>query len=119
MMELIPMTAPHAVGVRISGTIEKDDMLKAIEGLKAVMAAHDDVHIYVELADYGGFSWDAFWADLSFALPNLRHFTRKAVVSDKDWVETLVHYGDKLFSSIEVRHFAPDEEADAKKWIEE
>jgi len=119
MLDLIPMAAPHVIGIHVTGKIEKDDILRAIEAAKVIIAGHDSVHVYVEAEDFDGISWEALWEDMSFAFPNFRHFTRKAVVSDTRWMETLSKIGDKLCPGIEVRHFSPEEKAAAIKWIEE
>lgn len=119
MIDLIPMSAPHVIGLRVDGKIEKDDILKAIEAAKAIMAEHDSVHIYVELESFDGVSLEAIWEDMCFALPNLFHFKRKAVVSDEQWVETSTNIGNKLFPNIEVRCFPPNDKEAAIAWAEE
>lgn len=119
MLELIPMKAPHVIGIRVDGKIEKDDILRVIEAGKSIMAKHDSIHIYVEAVSFDGISFEALWEDMSFAFPNLKHFTRKAVVSDTQWMEIFSKIGDKLFPGIEVRHFSPAEKDAAIQWIEE
>ena len=56
--------------------------------------------------------------DIRFAFPHLRNFEKKAVVSEKGWVEKLIDIGDKLFPSIEVRHFSFDQKDEAIKWVQ-
>ncbi len=119
MLELIPMHAGHVIGIRVDGKIEKDDILKVIEAAKAIMAGHDKIHIYVEAVNFDGISFEALWEDMTFAFPNLSHFTRKAVVSDTEWMDVMSTIGNKLFPGIEVRHFSPEEKDAAKQWAEE
>lgn len=119
MLEFIKFDAPHVIGLRIDGRIEKSDILEAIEAVKPMMADHDAIHIYVEMESFDGVSLEAMWEDLCFALPNLGHFKRKAVVSSEDWVETATAIGDRLFPNIKVRCFTPEEKDAAIKWISE
>ena len=68
----------------------------------------------------GGMSLETFFENLKAKiefLGELEKFEREAVVSDKSWVETLVKISDKLFPSVDVKHFSFDEKNDALAWI--
>ena len=60
---------------------------------------------------------EALIRDMKFGLPNRHRFDKKALVSRKDWFARLVEIGDKLFPSIEVKHFATDQKDEARQWV--
>ena len=118
MIELIELQSQNVVGVRVSGKIDKTDIEKTTKAIEDKLAAVDRLRIYVELESFGGISIEALVEDIRFAFPHLRNFEKKAVVSEKGWVEKLIDIGDKLFPSIEVRHFSFDQKDEAIKWVQ-
>lgn len=117
-MEMIDV-APKVLGLRINGKITDEDMKSMIEVCEKKMETEDRIAIYIELEELGGISLSALLEDLKFALPNLKRFSKKAVVSEKKWHESLLKIGDKLFPSIEVRHYKPEEKEKAIEWVKE
>ena len=117
MIELLEMHSDRVVGVKIDGKIQKAD-IQAIEAAFAEkFEQFDKVGIYVEVAHLGGITLDALVEDLKFGLSKFRHFAKKAVVSEHQWMDKLATVGDKLFPSIEVKHFSVAEKADAIAWV--
>ena len=119
MIELIEIPSPRAVGVKISGKIEKPDVDQIIAAIEEKLQKVDKLGIYVELESFGGFSFDALADDVKFGLANLNKFDKKAVVSGEGWIEKTTEFVDKIFSGIEIRHFSPDQKEEAKKWVAE
>lgn len=119
MMELIPMQSDNAIGLKISGKIQKQHMEKATNAVKEMMNNHDHIRIYVEIESYDGFSFGALVEDIKFGIPNLKKFTKEAVVSDKKWIKSWISVADKLFPSIEIRHFSPEDKTEALRWVQE
>ncbi len=117
MIELIDTNSPRAVALKICGKIEKSDIDAVINAVEKKLEHSEKLGVYVELESFGGISIDALVEDLMFGIPNVKHFDKKAVVSDKNWMEKLVEVGDKFFPSIEVRHFSPEEKEDAMDWV--
>ncbi len=118
MIELIPLPMDNVIGVRLSGKMEEADIEKTVKAIEEKLTVHDKVNIYAEVESFNGISFDALVADIKFAFPHLRDFEKKAVVSEKHWIKNLVAIGDKLFPSVEVRHFSFDERDEALKWIQ-
>ncbi len=117
MIELLEMQSDRVVGVKIDGKIQKAD-IQAIEAAFAdKFEQFDRVGIYVEVAHLGGITLDALMEDFRFGLSKFSHFAKKAVVSEHQWMDKLAAVGDKLFPSIEVKHFNPAEKADAIAWV--
>ncbi len=119
MIEILPITVDHVIGIRILGKISKEDIERIIQTVRASMDQTDKkLGVYVELVDWGGISLDALWEDLKFGLPNLSRFAKKAVVTDKTWVATLAEIG-RFFPGIEVRCYPFEEKDLALQWIQE
>lgn len=118
MLELIEI-APDVLGVRIEGRISEEDMHGMIAVCREKMESAERIAVFVEVIEMGGISFSALVEDIRFAFPNLKRFSKKAVVSDIGWHEPLAKIGDKLFPSIEVRHFTPDERDKALAWVQE
>ncbi len=118
MIQLVPMPVDNVIGVRISGKMEKADIDKTAKAIEEKLAVHDKVNIYAEIESFEGISLEALIADIRFAFPHLRDFEKKAIVSEKHWIESLVAIGDKLFPSADVRHFSFDRKDEAIKWVQ-
>jgi hypothetical protein len=116
MIELLAMPGDRVVGVKIDGKIQKAD-IQAIEAAFAhKFEQFDRVGIYVEVAHLGGITLDALVEDLKFGLSKFQRFAKKAVVSEQQWMNKVAVVSDKLFPSIEVKHFSFAEKADAIAW---
>lgn len=118
MIQLIPMPMANVIGVRISGKMEKVDIEKTTQAIEEKLTVYDKVNIYAEIESFEGISLEALVADIKFAFPHLRDVDRKAIVSEKHWIENLVAIGDKLFPSAEVRHFSFDQKDEALRWVQ-
>ena len=118
MIDLIPIPSDKVVGLRISGRIEKADMEKTIKAIEEKLLAHKKISIYAEIESFEGVSFAALVEDIKFGFPHLKDFEKKAVVSEKQWIEKLATVGDKVFPSIEVRHFSFDQKDEALKWVQ-
>ena len=117
IIELVPIPANNVIGVKIARKMEKADIDKTTQAIEEKLTVHDKVNIYAEIESFEGISLEALVADIKFAFPHLRDFEKKAVVSEKHWIENLVAIGDKLFPSSEVRHFSFDQKDEALKWV--
>ena len=118
MIQLMPMPVDNVIGVKISGKLEKADIDKTTKAIEEKLTVHGKVNIYAEIESFKGISLDALVADVKFAFPHLRDFHKKAIVSEKHWIEKLVAISDKLFPSAEVRHFTFDQKDDALRWVQ-
>ena len=117
MIELLDMGTPKAIGLKISGKIEKPDIDRVYAQAKEKLAQVDKLSVYVELERFGGMALDALLEDAKKGIPLIGKVRKKAVVSDAKWLEVFTKIGDKLFPSIEARHFYPDQREQAKAWV--
>lgn len=119
MLEFIDIQFSRVVGMNITGNIIKNDIDKVIEKVKEKMEITDEpLLIYVELDMWSGIFLPALVEDMKFAIPNMRRFAKKAVVTDKSWVATLGEIGDNFFPSIEFKTFTLEEKEETLKWIQ-
>jgi len=118
MIKLMPMPVDNVIGMKISGKLEKADIDKMTKAIEEKLTVHGKINIYAEIESLEGISLDALVADVKFAFPHLRDFHKKAIVSEKHWIEKLVAIGDKLFPSAEVRHFSFAQKDEALRWVQ-
>ena len=117
MIELIDLQSEKAVGLRMDGKIEKEDMDTIIKATEGKFGNNKKLSFYVEVDSFDGISFEALLKDLKFGLPNIGRFAKKAVVSNIKWQETAALISNKIFPFIEVRHFSPEHKEEAKAWI--
>ncbi|AWV87910.1 STAS/SEC14 domain-containing protein [Bradymonas sediminis] len=118
MLTILKMDAENTVGMRVDGKIETPEFEALIEVLEAKMKSQSDLRLYVELVSFKGFSLDAFFKDLKFALSNFNRFKKKALVTDARWMQRVSGVGDKLTPNIEVKAFSFEEKAAAIEWAQ-
>jgi len=117
MIDILEMGAASVIGVRISGRIDKPDIDRVVAAAKAKFDEAETLGVYVEVESFDGISFEALLEDLRFALPILGKFRKKAVVSDKQWMETIAKISDRIFPSVEIKHFSFDQTAEARTWV--
>ena len=120
MIEIIPFEESNIIGFRLDGKIDDESFNQTVTGIQAALENNQKIRIYAEVEKLGGMSLETFFENLKAKiefLGELEKFEREAVVSDKSWVETLVKISDKLFPSVDVKHFSFDEKNDALAWI--
>jgi hypothetical protein len=117
MIQLMQMPLANVIGIKISGKMEKTDIEQVAKVIEDKLIVHDKVNIS-EIESFNGISFEALVADIKFALPHLRDFDQQAIVSEKRWIERLVAIGDKLFPSVEARHFSFDQKDAALRWVQ-
>ena len=117
MIKIIDFDKKKILSVAISGKISADDIENISKIAKEKFKNADKLSIYVEMESFEGISLGAFFKDLKFGLKNIGKFDKKAVVTDKAWVNKLGEFSDKLFGSIEIRCFPFEEKDAAKEWV--
>ncbi|WP_048319866.1 STAS/SEC14 domain-containing protein [Crocosphaera watsonii] len=117
MLKLLPMDIEKAIAINVSGKLNKSDINEVIKAVEEKFLQSEQVSIYVEVDTFGGITLDALIADLKFALPNFKRFSKKAVITEKKWIERWIEIADPLFPSIQVRHFTHEQKAEAIAWL--
>lgn len=116
-IKLIPHKLDRIIGLDINGRIEAKDIQRVIPSLEKKLRQKERLRIYVEVHNWSGISLGAFIQNLKFSLQHYQDFEKKAIVSDRQWLESLAAISNTLFPSIEVKHFTLDEKDKALEWI--
>lgn len=120
MLELLPTPAPHVVAFRAGGTINAADFDRVAAAIDAGLRTREQVSVYAEIVNLGGFTLEALLKDIVYGLKqiaNLRQYARYAVVTDAQWLRTAADFENKLFPGIEIRTFALEDDEAAMDWV--
>jgi hypothetical protein len=118
MIELFTTSSDQVVAFKIDGKIQTHDFAQIAEAVEEVLKGHEKVRLLVEIERLDGISLDALMEDLRFAFKHFRDVERKAVVSNRQWHESLAKLSNKLFPGIEIRHFPVEQRDQALEWID-
>lgn len=118
MLTLIDIGIDNAVGFSIEGKITKEDMSRVLNAVKEKGEQHADILLYEEIESFGGVEFRAMVEKLSFLWETGFSNVRKiAIVSDKQWVHTVIDVEDKIFRSIQMKSFDQDEKQAAVEFL--
>ncbi|MCW7555755.1 STAS/SEC14 domain-containing protein [Endozoicomonas gorgoniicola] len=117
MIEILEMPADFVVGIRVSGKIEKDDILPLIDYMKPKFDQHSKLSVYVEVESWEGITVSALWEDMKFGLPHLKAINKKAVVTDRQWLSRVTEWADMLFPGIKAEPFGLQQKEQALHWL--
>ncbi|APH72695.1 SpoIIAA family protein [Aquibium oceanicum] len=108
-----------AFGFEITGHITASDIENMFGLLEAAYELHDRIDVLVVVREFEGFDWSAALrkSTLSGKAHALKHIRRYAVVGGPGWMSAAMGFF-KPFLSVEMRHFALDEEAEAWAWLD-
>ncbi len=118
MLSLIPMDADHVIGCVVDGKISSEDIDTIWNEIDRKLKDHKKLCVYVEVKDYGGISLDAFFEDFKHVFKHFGDFSKKAVVTEKNWMMKMAPVVDKIFPNIEVRCFSFEDKDKAVEWVQ-
>ena len=116
MIEQLAMPSDRGVGVNIDGNIQKAGIQAIAVAFTDKFEQFDRVGIYVEVAHLGSITLDALVTALKFSLSTFQRFAKKAVVAEHQWMDRVAGVSDKLFPSLEVKHFSLVDQENAIAW---
>ncbi len=118
MIEMIDYDIDDVVAWRIDGKVSEDDMERALDAAKAAIERCGHVSVYQEIVSFSGVEWDAIEEKMEFLREfGLKHFRKIAVVTDKQWMQTVIGWEDKVFRSIDMRAFSTEERDRAMNFL--
>ena len=115
-------TPSYLVGFRISGSLTAEDIDKAYKATEGALAKHELISFFGEVDETVSLTVEGLLKDLWEGLGQLgklSRYYRAAVVTSKGWISTMARVEGILFSSIQVRVFAPEEREKAMNWASE
>jgi hypothetical protein len=121
MIEILE-SPKYVVAMKISGKITAEDIEKAYATTRDALENNERVSFFGEITESLTFTAEGFVKDLTEGikqLGNLSKYYRAAIVTDKGWLGALARVEGLVFSSIDVRVFAPAERDKAFAWAAE
>lgn len=115
-------TPSYLVGFRISGSLTAEDIDKAYKATEDALAKHERISFFGEVDESVSLTVEGLLKDLWEGLGQLgklSRYYRAAVVTNKGWIGTMARVEGILFSSIQVRVFAPEDREKAMNWASE
>lgn len=70
----------------------------------------------IDLSEFTGLDFSAFWEDLKFGLGNASHMEKIAIISDRQWVEWAAKAGG-LVTPAKIQAFDATERLEARRWL--
>lgn len=121
MIEILE-SPKHLVAMKLSGSLTADDISKAYKAAEDALKENERVSFFTEIEDSMGFTVEGAVKDLFEGvshLGRLSKYYRAAVVTNKGWIGALARVEGLVFSSIDVRVFAPADREKAFAWASE
>jgi hypothetical protein len=119
MLKLLSVSSPHAVGVRLSGKVNHNDMDTIVNEVERKLKDEDRLGIYIELDHFEGFTLRGFLRETRFALRYMGHITRAAMVGESRWFTRASTVITRFFPNVEIEHFTPIQKDEALIWVAE
>lgn len=121
MIEILE-SPKHLVAMKISGSVTADDIDRSYKATEEALMSNERVSFFAEIDATMGLTVEGVLKDLWQSLGqfgNVSKFYRAAVVTDKGWIGAMARIEGLVFSSIDVRVFAPEERGRAFAWAAE
>lgn len=121
MLNILP-SPDHVGAYAISGTLTKEDFDRLVADVDARLKAHNHVAMMVDLTGFEDITFKAALEDLRYGFGHIRDWTRfrrEAVVTDRQWIRTMMHGADIVLPFIEIKAFEPGERQAAIDWAAE
>ena len=120
MLEMLDIGVEQAVAYRLAGKITEDEMKQALAAIKEKIESYGKVSLYQEIDSFTGVEFDAMLEKFKFLYANgIANINRVAVVTDKQWLQKIVGFEDKLFKNIDMQCFSLKEKKQAVEFLKE
>lgn len=121
MLEIL--SGPDQIGAyKLSGTLTEEDFDRIVANLEAKLAQRKKLGIVVDVTGLRDMSVRALIKDLRYGFGKIfewNRFPREAVITDRQWLKTLVKLTGPLVPFVQVRTFEPGDETLAFAWVAE
>jgi SpoIIAA-like len=117
MIKPLPRSTDTALGFKVTGDVGPDDYAVLVPAVEAAVAAHEEIGLLIDLADFQSERASAWGADFRFGREFHKHIARLAIVGDKRWEEWLAKLAAPFYAH-EARFFHTDAVDDAWTWLE-
>lgn len=107
------------IEVTIAGKISREDLTSTLAAIEEPVQEWDKINILKRVDSFKGMEWGALVDDIKFALQNAKHYKKikkVALVSDKDWIETIAKMTKGLIAA-EFKIFDAEDIEEAREWL--
>jgi hypothetical protein len=121
MLTILPCP-DHVAGFAISGTLTTDDFARLAAEIDGKLKRHDRIGVVVDLTGFEDVTFKAALEDLRYNLGKLgewKRFPREAIVTDKQWIRTMVDLAGGFIPFVTVKVFEPGAQQAALDWAAE
>ena len=112
----------HVFAVRFLGTLEADDVDRAVREVEAKLQRYKAIGVFADLTDFHDLTGGALIKDFKYSFSKFKEwnrFRREAVVTDKQWIRAVINFLDPLLPQVAIRTFPSDERDRALAWASE
>lgn len=116
----ITRTAPDRLDIEFGGRIDSERMRALLDELDRASAGIERGRMLYRIHDFEWPTAGAIGVELT-RMPALfglvRRFDRVAVLADESWIRTWSRFEGALVPDLEIKAFAPGDEAAAEAWL--
>ncbi|QQD18331.1 STAS/SEC14 domain-containing protein [Spongiibacter nanhainus] len=116
MLQLIPISSPNVVGMKLAGKVNHDDMTTVMHEVERKLERQDQLGIYIEMDHFKGFTLRGLIREMGLLTHHINHITRTALVSDKQWYKRSIAIITHWAPNVEIEHFTPLQRDEALIW---
>ena len=120
MIEELDGFPAGTLGFRMSGKVSRDDYQSLLTpAIDKALQEHDRIRLLMQIGpEFDGYEPGAAWDDMKLGLHHWRGFDRIAVVTDVNWVASMVR-AIGFMMPCPVQLFGLAESDDARRWLSE
>lgn len=108
----------HVVGILVDSDINNEVIDEIHAEILAKLEENETINLFVEIEKGHHVSFTSLLKDLIFKLDHAKQFTKIAMVTDLNWLSTIMSMKD-LIMKAEVRTFDNEQRLEAMNWISE
>ncbi|RZK34098.1 MAG: STAS/SEC14 domain-containing protein [Hymenobacter sp.] len=116
MFTVIDYPDQNLLSFTIAGTLTKEDYNSVVPILSAKVQHFGKVNVYLEIGEMDAVTLPALWEEVKQDAKHFADFNRTAVVSADSLLLKAAAAVAGTVTPAEVKHFAPDQKAEALQW---
>lgn len=121
MIQKLDLGDEKVMAWRMEGKMDQAQLGPVMQAFNNKLDTTDKLNLYLEVPKVSGITLPAIWETLKSEIRELRKYNDRiekvAVVTDKEWIQTLTGAENRLFPGVDERPFSMEEAEAAKLWI--
>ncbi|MEL0637147.1 STAS/SEC14 domain-containing protein [Marinomonas sp. TI.3.20] len=118
MLEIIEIGIDNALAFQMSGKITESDMNIVLSEAKDKIERHGQIVIYEKINSFEGVEIAAMMDEFKYIFDvGMSNILKVAILTDKKWIEQIVNFEGKIFSSIQMKCFTLEEQGQAVQYL--